>query len=52
MKKLIGDPNLDLVEMPALEPPEANVDPVLMQKYQQEFAEAQSTALPDEEEEI
>jgi len=48
-KKLIGDPNLEFVEMPALEPPEINVDRALMQKYEQELQEAQSTALPDDQ---
>ena len=48
-RKLVGDPNLEFVEMPALEPPEVQVDVTLMQHYEQEFADAQQTALPEDD---
>ena len=48
-RKLVGDPNLEFVEMPALEPPEVKVDVTLMQHYEQELADAQQTALPEDD---
>jgi GTP-binding nuclear protein Ran len=36
-RKLAGDPNLEFVAMPALEPPEVQMDPELAAKYQQEI---------------
>ena len=36
-RKLAGDPNLEFVAMPALEPPEVQMDPELALKYQQEI---------------
>lgn len=36
-RKLVGDPNLEFVAMPALKPPEATVDPALMEQYQREL---------------
>lgn len=47
-RKLVGDPNLEFVEMPALEPPEVHMDPVLAQKYEQELQVAAQTALPED----
>lgn len=35
--------------MPALEPPEVQMDPSLAQKYEQELKLASQTALPDAE---
>ena len=46
-RKLTGDPNLDFVEMPALEPPEVQMDPSMAMKYEQELKIASETALPD-----
>lgn len=48
-RKLVGDANLEFVEMPALEPPEVEVDPQLMQHYEKELEEAQGTALPEDD---
>ena len=48
-RKLVGDPNLEFVEMPALEPPEVLMDPSLAQKYELELKVASETALPDDE---
>ena len=48
-RKLVGDPNLEFVEMPALEPPEVHLDKTLMQHYEQELLDAQQTALPEDD---
>lgn len=45
----MGDPNLEFVEMPALEPPEVHLDKTLMQHYEQELLDAQQTALPEDD---
>lgn len=47
-RKLVGDPNLEFVEMPALEPPEVHMDPALAQRYEQELQQASEVALPDD----
>merc|ERR1711962_495866 len=51
-RKLVGDPNLEFVEMPALVPPEVHMDQALQLKYEDELKRAQETALPDDDEEI
>lgn len=51
-RKLTGDPNLELVAMPALKPPEVSMDPEMAAKYDRELADAQNTALPDEDEDF
>ncbi len=48
-RKLVGDPNLELVEAPALEPPEVHMDPELAQKYEQDLQAAAQTALPEDD---
>ncbi len=48
-RKLVGDPNLDLVEAPALEPPEVRMDPILAQQYEHDLQAAAQTALPDDD---
>ncbi len=48
----MGDPNLEFVEMPALEPPEVTMDPGLAQKYEEELKAAALTALPDDEDDL
>lgn len=48
-RKLVGDPNLEFVEMPALEPPEVQMDPQMAAMYEKELQAAQATALPEEE---
>ncbi|XP_064620405.1 GTP-binding nuclear protein Ran-like [Lineus longissimus] len=50
-RKLVGDPNLEFVEMPALTPPDVHMDPKLAQIYEQEIREAASTCLPEGEDE-
>jgi GTP-binding nuclear protein Ran len=51
-RKLVGDPNLQFVEMPALQPPEVYIDPATMNQYSQDLKEAQSTALPEDEDDL
>lgn len=51
-RKLVGQPNLVLVEAPALAPPEAPLDLEQMQRYEQEIAAAQAQPLPDEDDEL
>ena len=46
-RKLVGDPNLEFVEMPALEPPEVTMDPQIALKYEEELKVAAQTALPE-----
>ena len=36
-RKLVGDPNLEFVEMPALAPPEVQMDPNLAAQYEDEL---------------
>lgn len=36
-RKLLGDPNLDFVAMPALAPPEVAMDPAMIAKIEQEI---------------
>ena len=47
-----GDPNLEFVAMPALVPPEVQMDPQWQQKVEQEYKEAQETALPEDDEDL
>uniref|UniRef100_A0A8C9SXB1 GTP-binding nuclear protein Ran n=1 Tax=Scleropages formosus TaxID=113540 RepID=A0A8C9SXB1_SCLFO len=51
-RKLIGDPNLEFVAMPALAPPEVVMDPQLAKQYEEDLQVAQSTALPDDEDDL
>uniref|UniRef100_H3D6H9 GTP-binding nuclear protein Ran n=2 Tax=Tetraodon nigroviridis TaxID=99883 RepID=H3D6H9_TETNG len=51
-RKLIGDPNLEFVEMPALAPPEVTMDPALAVQYEKELHVASQTALPDDEDDL
>ena len=51
-RKLIGDPNLEFVAMPALLPPEVQMDPSWKEKVEQEYKEAQETALPEDDEDL
>ena len=48
-RKLVGDPNLEFVEMPALAPPEVQMDKDLAKQYEQELDIAASTALPEDD---
>ncbi|XP_052028733.1 GTP-binding nuclear protein Ran-like [Apodemus sylvaticus] len=48
-RKLIGDPSVELVAMPALAPPEVVMDPALAAQYEHDLEVAQMTPLPDED---
>jgi GTP-binding nuclear protein Ran len=48
-RKLGGNPSLEFVASPALEPPEVHVDAALIAQYNQEFNDAQNMPLPDED---
>ncbi|XP_065664308.1 GTP-binding nuclear protein Ran [Hydra vulgaris] len=47
-RKLCGETELEFVEMPALQPPEVNIDPTMKAQFEKELAEAQSAELPDD----
>lgn len=51
-RKLIGDPNLEFVAMPALVPPEVQMDPQWQQQIEKDLKEAQETALPEDDEDL
>jgi GTP-binding nuclear protein Ran len=49
---LAGDANLEFVAMPALEPPEFQMAPELMEKYEAEIEAAKNAPLPEEDEDL
>jgi len=51
-RKLAGDPNLEFVAAVALEPPEVQMDPDLIKKYEQEIELAKNAPLPDDDEDL
>ena len=51
-RKLIGDPNLEFVAMPALLPPEVQMDKEWTEKLQKDYQEAQNTALPEDDDDL
>lgn len=51
-RKLAGDPNLEFVAMPALDPPEVQMDPELVKKYELEIEAAKSAPLPEEDDDL
>ncbi|KZS14265.1 GTP-binding nuclear protein Ran [Daphnia magna] len=51
-RKLIGDPNLEFVAMPALQPPEVQMDPNWQKQIEGELEEAQHIALPEDDEDL
>ncbi len=48
-RKLVGDMNLEFTEMPALEPPEVHMDPMLSQRYEAELKQASQIPLPGDD---
>jgi len=48
-RKLVGDANLEFVAMPALDPPEVNIDPDMIRQYELEIQQAKEAPLPDDE---
>ena len=51
-RKLVGDANLEFVAMPALQPPEVTMDPKWQETIESELAQAQLTALPDDDDDL
>merc|ERR1712025_1057627 len=51
-RKLCGEAELMFVEMPALQPPEVQIDENLQKQYEHELKEAQNCELPDDDEEL
>jgi len=47
-RQLSGNPNLELVEAPALAPPVVAVDPTLMAEYQKDMDMAMNQPLPED----
>jgi len=51
-RKLIGDPNLEFIAMPALAPPEVHMDPAWQAQIENDLVEAANVALPDDDEDL
>ncbi|EPY75534.1 GTP-binding nuclear protein Ran [Camelus ferus] len=51
-RKLVGEPNLEFVAMPALALPEVVMDPALAAQYEHDLEVVQTTALPDEDDDL
>lgn len=51
-RKLVGDPNLHFVSMPALLPPEMKMNDEYKAQIEQELEEAQQSALPTDDEDL
>ncbi|KAJ2570060.1 GTP-binding nuclear protein gsp1/Ran [Coemansia sp. RSA 1836] len=51
-RKLVGDPNLEFVQAPALQPPEVHIDNDLMDQYNQEMEAAAAQPLPEEDDDL
>ncbi|OXA52789.1 GTP-binding nuclear protein Ran [Folsomia candida] len=51
-RKLIGDPNLEFVAMPALAPPEVHMDIAWQRQIENDLQEAANVALPDDDEDL
>ena len=47
-KKLVGDPNLEFVDMPALQPPEVYMNPEFVKQYEKVLEVAAQTAFPED----
>ncbi len=52
LKKMSGDPNLTLVEMPAIAPEEITMNPEQIKQLETEWNEAQNAPIDDNEEDI
>jgi len=48
-RKLTGEAELEFVEMPALQPPEVQIDPMLQKQFEKDLQEAQNCELPDDD---
>ncbi|KAG2387446.1 hypothetical protein C9374_001778 [Naegleria lovaniensis] len=48
-RKIVGDPNLQLSEEPAIAPPEVAIDMNAMKQYEEELRKAEQTAVPEDD---
>uniref|UniRef100_A0A0K0DKR3 GTP-binding nuclear protein n=1 Tax=Angiostrongylus cantonensis TaxID=6313 RepID=A0A0K0DKR3_ANGCA len=51
-RKLLGDPNLEFVAMPALAPPEVTMDPMMIAQYEDDLKKAGDAELPDDDDDL
>lgn len=51
-RKLVGDPNLEFAAMPALAPPEIQMDPEWRSKLEADMELAKKIDLPDDDEDL
>ena len=51
-RKLAGDPDLEFVQMPAVLPPETEVDPETIKVYEDEIERAATLPLPEDDEDF
>lgn len=51
-RKLVGDPNLQFVEMPALAPKDLEIDPELQRQNEEELKRVADIPLPDEDDDF
>uniref|UniRef100_A0A146ZDI6 GTP-binding nuclear protein Ran n=1 Tax=Fundulus heteroclitus TaxID=8078 RepID=A0A146ZDI6_FUNHE len=51
-RRLGGDPNLEFTAMPAMEPPDVEMDAKLAESYEKEIREANEVSLPDDDDDI
>ncbi|EYB97954.1 hypothetical protein Y032_0135g1912 [Ancylostoma ceylanicum] len=51
-RKLLGDPNLEFVAMPALAPPEVQMDPTMVAQYEEDLKNAADADLPDDDDDL
>ena len=51
-RKLVGNNQLEFVAAPALQPPEVQIDPALMQQYNQELEQAAAQPLPEDDDDL
>ncbi|KAJ2784569.1 GTP-binding nuclear protein gsp1/Ran [Coemansia javaensis] len=51
-RKLTGEPDLEFVAAPALQPPEVQVDDNLMMQYSKEIEDAMAMPLPEEDDDL
>lgn len=51
-RKLSGDPNLEFVACPALEPPEIVIDAELLKQYEAEIEASRNAPIPDSDDDL
>ena len=51
-RHFLNNPDLEFVPMPAIAPPEVQMDPSMIARYEQEIQEAANAELPDDDDEF